>query len=66
MHPEQSGKKQDTAVAILDIGGVNDGVEQQTQRIYKKVALLAFDRAARLAAIPAGENPANRGVQSLL
>jgi cation diffusion facilitator family transporter len=25
-----------------------------------------FDRAARLAAIPAGENPANRGVQSLL
>jgi hypothetical protein len=25
-----------------------------------------FDRAARLAAIPAGENPANIGVQSLL
>ena len=24
------------------------------------------DRAARLAAIPAGESPANRGVQSLL
>ena len=43
IHPEQSGKKQDTAVAFLDIGGVNDGVEQQTQRIYKKVALLAFD-----------------------
>ena len=30
IHPEQSGKKQDTALAILDIGGVNDGVEQQT------------------------------------
>ena len=29
IHPEQSGKKQDTAVAILDIGGVNDGVERQ-------------------------------------
>ena len=28
IHPEQSGKKQDTAVAILDIGGVNNGVEQ--------------------------------------
>jgi hypothetical protein len=26
----------------------------------------AHDRAARLAAIPAGESPANRGVQSLL
>jgi hypothetical protein len=25
-----------------------------------------IDRAARLAAIPAGESPANRGVQSLL
>jgi len=25
-----------------------------------------FDRAAKLAAIPAGESPANRGVQSLL
>jgi hypothetical protein len=25
-----------------------------------------FNRAAKLAAIPAGENPANRGVQSLL
>jgi hypothetical protein len=27
---------------------------------------VANDRAARLAAIPAGESPANRGVQSLL
>lgn len=27
---------------------------------------VAIDRAARLAAIPAGESPANRGVQSLL
>ena len=43
IHPEQSGKQQDAAIAILDIGGVNDGVEQQTQRIYEKVALLAFD-----------------------
>ena len=36
--PNRVAKEQDTAVAILDIGGVNDGVEQQTQRIYKKVA----------------------------
>ena len=30
IHSEQSGKQQDAAIAILDIGGVNDGVEQQT------------------------------------
>ncbi len=28
--------------------------------------VVVYDRAARLAAIPAGESPANRGVQSLL
>ena len=57
IHPEQSGKKQDTAVAILDIGGVNDGVEQQTQRIYKKVALLAFDPLARIIAMRIDTGP---------
>ena len=51
IHPEQSGKQQDAAVAILDIGGVNNGVEQQTQRIYEKVALLAFDLLARIIAM---------------
>ena len=57
IHPEQSGKKQDTAVAILDIGGVNDGVEQQTKRIYKKVALLAFDLLARIKAMRIDTGP---------
>src|SRR3979411_257085 len=57
IHPEQSGKKQDTAVAILDIGGVNDGVEQQTQRIYKKEALLAFDLLARIIAMRVDTGP---------
>ena len=28
-HPEQGRKQQDAAVAILDIGGMNDGVEQE-------------------------------------
>jgi hypothetical protein len=28
IHPEQSGKQQAATIAILDIGGVNDGVEQ--------------------------------------
>ena len=46
IHPEQSGKQQDAAIAILDIGGMNDGVEQQAHRIYENVALLALDLSA--------------------
>ena len=36
IHPEKGCKKQDATIAILDIGGMNDRVEQQTQRIYEK------------------------------
>jgi hypothetical protein len=43
IHPEQGRKQQDAAVAILDVSGMNDGVEQQTQRIYQNVAFLALD-----------------------
>jgi hypothetical protein len=57
IHPEQSGKQQDAAVAILDIGRVNDGVEQQTQRIYEKVALLALDLLARIIAMRIDTRP---------
>ena len=57
IHPEQSGKKQDATVAILDIGGMNDGVEQQTQRIYENVALLAFDLLARIIAMRIDTRP---------
>src|SRR5256884_9500235 len=48
IHPEQGRKQQDAAVAILDVSGMNDGVEQQTQRIYQNVALLALDLFARI------------------
>ena len=57
MHPEQSGKQQDAAVAILDIGGVNDGVEQQPQRIYENMALLALDLLARIIAMRIDTGP---------
>jgi hypothetical protein len=33
IHSEQGGKQQNATVAILDIGAMNDGMEQQTQRI---------------------------------
>jgi hypothetical protein len=35
MQPEQSCEQQDFIIAILDVGGVNDGVKQQTQRVYE-------------------------------
>jgi len=51
VHPEHRGEQQDAAVAILDVGGMNDGVQQQAQRVYEKVALLALDLLARIVAM---------------
>ena len=56
-HPEQCRKQQDAAVAILDISGMNDGVEQQTQRIYENMAFLAFDFLARIIAMRIDAGP---------
>jgi hypothetical protein len=57
IHPEQGRKQQDAAVAILDVSGMNDGVEQQTQRIYQNVALLALDLLARIIAMRIDAGP---------
>ena len=46
IYPEQGCKQQDAAVAVLDVGEVNDGVEQLTQCIYEKVTLLTFNLLA--------------------
>ena len=57
IHPEQRRKKQHAAVAILDVGGMNDGVQQQTQRVYQNVALLALDLLARIIAMRIDAGP---------
>ena len=57
MRPRQGREQQDAAVAILDIGGMNDGVEEQTQRIYENVALLALDLLARIVAMRIDAGP---------
>ena len=57
IHPEQGRKQQDAAVAILDVSGMDDGVEQQTQRIYQNVALLALDLFARIIAMRIDAGP---------
>jgi len=43
---EEGGQQQDAAIAILNIGGMNDGVQQQAQGIYENMALLALDLLA--------------------
>ena len=57
IHPEQGCKQQNAAVAILDIGGVNDGMEQQPQRVYENMALLAFDLLTRIIAMRIDTGP---------
>jgi len=57
IHPEQGSKQQDAAVTILDIGGMNDGVEQQAQRVYENMALLALDLLARIIAMRIDPEP---------
>lgn len=47
---EQGPEDQNAAVAILDIGGMHDGVKQETYRIDKDVALLALYFLARVIA----------------
>ena len=61
IHPEQGRKQQDAAVAILDVSGMNDGVEQQTQRIYENMALLALDLFARIIAMRIDAGPPYMG-----
>ena len=36
------------AIAILDIGGMNGGAQQEAERIYEKMALLALDLLSRV------------------
>src|ERR1700674_615413 len=57
MHPKHGGQQHDAAVAVLDVGAVNDRVEQQTQRIYENVALLALDFLARIIAMRINPGP---------
>jgi hypothetical protein len=61
MQREHRGKQQDAAVAILDVGGMNDGVQQQTQRVYENVALLALDFLARIIAMRIDAGPPYMG-----
>ena len=51
------GQQRDAAVAVLNAGGMNDGLEQQAQRIYENMALLALDLFARIIAMRIDAGP---------
>ena len=45
---EQRCQQEDAAIAILNASGMNDGMEQQTHRVYENMALLTLDLLARI------------------
>jgi len=47
-HPKQCRHDESAAIAILDIGRMNNGVEQQAYCVDKNVPLLALDLLARI------------------
>ena len=49
--PEQSRQQQDTAVAVLNIGGSHQRVQYQAQRVDQDVTLLALDQFAGIKAV---------------
>ena len=48
---EQGGQQQHTAVAVLNVSGSDQGVQQQTELVDKNVALLALDQFAGVKAM---------------
>jgi hypothetical protein len=54
---KQRGEQQQAAVAILNVGGMDDGVQQQTQRVDENMPLLALDQLAGIEAMRIDAGP---------
>ena len=54
---EQRRQQGDATIAILDAGGMNDGVQQQTQRVDENMPLLALDQFAGIEAVRIDAGP---------
>ena len=48
IHAEHGRHDQRAAIAILNVGGVHDGVDQQALRVDKNMPLLALDLLSRV------------------
>jgi hypothetical protein len=54
---EQAAQQQRPAVTILNVGRMNDGMQQQTLRVYQDMALLALDLLARVIPVRIDRGP---------
>ena len=54
---EHGGQEHQPTVTVLNIGGCNQSMQQQAQRIDKDMALLAFDQLACIEAIGIDAGP---------
>jgi hypothetical protein len=50
LHAEQRGHHKRAAIAVLDAGGMHDGVDQEALRVDENMPLLALDLFARIIA----------------
>ena len=56
-YPEQCRHDESASIAILDIGRMNNGVEQQAYCVDKNVPLLALDLLARIVPVRINARP---------
>ncbi len=56
-HPEQGRHDENAAIAILNIGRMDNGMKQQAQRVYENMSLLTLDLLARIIAVRIDAGP---------
>jgi hypothetical protein len=54
---QQRGEQQQAAIAVLNVGGMDDGVQQQTECIDQNMPLLALDQLAGIEAMRIDAGP---------
>ena len=54
---EQRGEQQQAAIAVLNVGGMDDGVQQQTECIDQNMPLLALDQLTGIEAMRIDAGP---------
>ena len=54
---EQRGQQQNATIAILNVGGMDDGVQQQTKRIDQNMTLFALDQLAGIEPVRINAGP---------
>lgn len=54
---EQGGQQQQAALAVLHVGGGDQGVQQQSELVDQDVAFLALDQLAGVEAMPIDRRP---------